>query len=105
MWVKKLNPHHKVILYATLLTGPAAMLAIEFGWFLTELGRQPWIVRGFLKVQDAATNANGLVFVTMLFAILYFVLLFSATYVLVRMFKNKAAYEDIERIARSRGEL
>ncbi|UNB47952.1 cytochrome ubiquinol oxidase subunit I [Staphylococcus coagulans] len=105
MWVKKLNPHHKVILCATLLTGPAAMLAIEFGWFLTELGRQPWIVRGFLKVQDAATDANGLVFVTMLFAILYFVLLFSATYVLVRMFKNKAAYEDVERIARSRGDF
>ena len=33
------------MLYAVLLTGPASMLAIEFGWFLTEMGRQPWIVR------------------------------------------------------------
>jgi cytochrome d ubiquinol oxidase subunit I len=25
------------------------MLAIEFGWFLTEVGRQPWIVRGYMR--------------------------------------------------------
>ncbi|HEC2189683.1 TPA: cytochrome ubiquinol oxidase subunit I [Staphylococcus delphini] len=103
LWIKKFNPHHKLLLYATLLGGPAAMLAIEFGWFLTELGRQPWIVRGFLKVQDAATDASGLVLVTILFAILYFVLLFSATYVLVRMFKNKPAYQHIE-ILNQRGD-
>ena len=36
------------MLYAVLLTGPASMLAIEFGWFLTEMGRQPWIVRGYI---------------------------------------------------------
>ena len=32
---------HKWMLYGILLTGPASMLAIEFGWFLTEMGRQP----------------------------------------------------------------
>ena len=27
------------------------MLAIEFGWlFLTEMGRQPWIVRGYMRI-------------------------------------------------------
>lgn len=31
---------HKWMLYGILLTGPASMLAIEFGWFLTEMGRQ-----------------------------------------------------------------
>ena len=41
------------MLYAVLLTGPAAMLAIEFGWFLTEVGRQPWIVRGYMRVSEA----------------------------------------------------
>ncbi|ARJ51524.1 cytochrome ubiquinol oxidase subunit I [Staphylococcus lutrae] len=104
LWIKKRNPQHQFLLYTILLTGPAAMLAIEFGWFLTELGRQPWIIRGFLKVQDAVTDANGLVFVTILFAILYFVLLFSATYVLLKMFKNKTAHEHIEHLNRNRGE-
>ncbi|MGT2610067.1 cytochrome ubiquinol oxidase subunit I [Staphylococcus aureus] len=39
---------HKWMLYGILLTGPASMLAIEFGWFLTEMGRQPWI--GFVVI-------------------------------------------------------
>ena len=43
------------------------MLAIEFGWFLTEMGRQPWIVRGYMRVAEAATQAGGITFVTILF--------------------------------------
>ena len=46
------------MLYAILLTGPASMLAIEFGWFLTEMGRQPWIIRGYMRVSEAATQGN-----------------------------------------------
>ena len=49
------------------------MLAIEFGWFLTEMGRQPWIVRGYMRSQ-AATQAGGITLVTILFGLLYFVL-------------------------------
>lgn len=104
MWIKKWNPNHKGLLYAILLTGPASMLAIEFGWFLTELGRQPWMVRGILKVQDAATTAGGLPFVTILFALLYFVLLFSASFVLIRMFKNRPIAKEIEKIEAERRE-
>lgn len=104
LFIKRIKSDHKWLLYATILTGPAAMLAIEFGWFLTELGRQPWIVRGILKVQDAATQASGLTFVTILFAILYFVLLFSATFVLLRMFKDQPAYKDIRALELKRGE-
>ncbi|SCS49818.1 cytochrome bd-type quinol oxidase subunit 1 [Staphylococcus caeli] len=94
----------KPMLYGALLTGPAAMLAIEFGWFLTEQGRQPWMVRGYLKVADAATQAGGLTLVTILFGLLYFVLLFTSAYVLIRMFKEKPAYKDVESIAKERGD-
>ena len=45
-WVKW-SQYSKPILYLSVLTGPLAMLAIEFGWFLAE---QPWILRGYLKV-------------------------------------------------------
>ena len=47
------------MLYAILLTGPASMLAIEFGWFLTEMGRQPWIIRGYMRVSEAATRRGN----------------------------------------------
>ena len=36
------------------------MLALWFGWIVTEVGRQPWIVYGFMRTKDAASNANGL---------------------------------------------
>lgn len=91
------------MLYGILLTGPASMLAIEFGWFLTEMGRQPWIVRGYMRVAEAATQAGGITFVTILFGILYIILMYTCAYVLIRMFKNKPAYEDVNRLAKKQG--
>ncbi|MBU7217785.1 cytochrome ubiquinol oxidase subunit I [Staphylococcus gallinarum] len=97
--------YSKAMLYGALLTGPAALLAIEFGWFLTEQGRQPWMVRGYLKVADAATQAGGLTLVTVLFALLYIVLIVTSAYVLIRMFKHKPAYKDVEKLKQERGDL
>ena len=85
-----------MMLYAILLTGPASMLAIEFGWFLTEMGRQPWIIRGYMRVSEAATQA-GETLVTTLFGLLYLLLLVTSAYVLIRMFKNQPAYKDVEK--------
>ena len=92
------------MLYGILLTGPASMLAIEFGWFLTEMGRQPWIVRGYLRVSQAATQAGGITLVTILFGLLYLVLLVTSAYVLLRMFKNKPAINDVDRVIKERGD-
>ncbi|MDG0821487.1 MAG: cytochrome ubiquinol oxidase subunit I [Staphylococcus equorum] len=96
--------YSKPILYGALLTGPAAMIAIEAGWFLTEQGRQPWLVRGYLKVADAATQAGGLTLVTILFGILYMILIVTTAYVLIRMFRNKPAYKDVEENTPERGD-
>lgn len=90
--------HSKIMLIAILLTGPAGILATEFGWHLTERGRQPWIVRGYLKVQEAATQAGGLTIVVTLFAILYLILIITTAYVLIRLYKNKPAYKEIEEL-------
>ncbi|MDU6183536.1 MAG: cytochrome ubiquinol oxidase subunit I, partial [Staphylococcus epidermidis] len=104
--VKKLRKYvtSSVMLYAILLTGPASMLAIEFGWFLTEMGRQPWIIRGYMRVSEAATQAGGITLVTTLFGLLYLLLLVTSAYVLIRMFKNQPAYKDVEKVIEERGE-
>ncbi|MGO1631481.1 MAG: cytochrome ubiquinol oxidase subunit I [Staphylococcus equorum] len=96
--------YSKPMLYGALLTGPAAMIAIEAGWFLTEQGRQPWLVRGYLKVADTATQAGGLTLVTILFGILYIILIVTTAYVLIRMFSNKPAYKDVEENTPERGD-
>ena len=49
-----------------------------FGWLLTELGRQPWIVQGLLKTADANSPAVGttwLVISLTVFVVLYVALL------------------------------
>ncbi len=39
---------------------PLPWLANFFGWITTEMGRQPWIVQGLLKVEDAVSpNTAG----------------------------------------------
>ena len=104
--IKKLRhlTTHKVVLYSILLTGPASMLAIEFGWFLTEMGRQPWIVRGYLRVSQAATQAGGITLVTILFGLLYLVLIVTSAYVLLRMSRNKPAINDVNQVLKERGD-
>ncbi len=96
--VKKLRKYvtSSVMLYAILLTGPASMLAIEFGWFLTEMGRQPWIIRGICAYQRRLPR-RGITLVTTLFGLLYLLLLVTSAYVLIRMFKNQPAYKDVEK--------
>jgi cytochrome d ubiquinol oxidase subunit I len=35
---------------------------MECGWIVTEVGRQPWIVDGLMRTEDAVTSADGLWF-------------------------------------------
>jgi cytochrome bd ubiquinol oxidase subunit I len=48
-------------LQAVAIAAPCGFLAIEFGWMVTELGRQPWIIFGVLKTADAVTPMPGLI--------------------------------------------
>jgi cytochrome bd ubiquinol oxidase subunit I len=50
---------------------PLGLVAIEAGWTVTEVGRQPWIVRGIMKTADAVTPMPGLVVPLVAFTILY----------------------------------
>jgi cytochrome d ubiquinol oxidase subunit I len=45
-------------LRAAVFAGPATFLAIEAGWIVTEVGRQPWIVYRVMRTADAVT-AHG----------------------------------------------
>ena len=39
--------------------GVAAVVTMEAGWVVSEVGRQPWIVYNLMKVEDAATGNTG----------------------------------------------
>jgi cytochrome d ubiquinol oxidase subunit I len=42
-------------LWATIALGPTGAIAMEAGWIVTEVGRQPWVVQGVLRTHEAAT--------------------------------------------------
>ena len=35
--------------------GPAGLIAILAGWFITEVGRQPWVIYGLMRTEDAVS--------------------------------------------------
>jgi cytochrome d ubiquinol oxidase subunit I len=59
------------LLWALVAAGPASVIAMEAGWFVTEFGRQPWIVYGILRTTDAATTAPALGPTFVIFFVIY----------------------------------
>ena len=49
------------LLRALALAAPMGFIAIEAGWTVTEVGRQPWIIHGVLRTADAVTPMPGLI--------------------------------------------
>lgn len=67
---------------------PLGYIAIEAGWTVTEVGRQPWIVQGIMKTSEALTPMPGLVYPMALFGGVYLFLSFVVAWLMVRQFKN-----------------
>ncbi len=63
-------------LYLQALTwgAPLGLIALEAGWVVTEVGRQPWTVRGLLRTADAVTPVQGLWAHFGIFSLLYILL-------------------------------
>lgn len=94
--IKRFNELNKPLLWLITAGGPLSMLAIEFGWIYAEVGRQPWILNGYMKVSEAATTGDGVGLTFILFALLYLVLGVLCVFVLIRMFKNTPAEAELE---------
>src|SRR6266550_2086427 len=63
--------HERWLLRAIALAAPMGFLAVEAGWMVTELGRQPWVIYGVLKTADAVTPMPGLIVPFLTFTLLY----------------------------------
>jgi cytochrome d ubiquinol oxidase subunit I len=58
-WRRRDIPSTPWFLRAVAVSGVAAVVALECGWIVTEVGRQPWIVYGVMRTEDAVTGASG----------------------------------------------
>ncbi len=58
-WRNRDFPQSRWFLRAVAVSGVLSILALECGWIVTEVGRQPWIVYNVMRTEDAVTQANG----------------------------------------------
>ncbi|KKC47783.1 cytochrome ubiquinol oxidase subunit I [Paenibacillus sp. VTT E-133280] len=94
--IKRWNAYNRWLLTGIVAGGPLSLLAIELGWFYAEVGRQPWIIRGYMKVSDAVTTNPNVGVTFWLFAALYALLGVICLFVLGRLFRNKPAEMELE---------
>ncbi|HYA98800.1 MAG TPA: cytochrome ubiquinol oxidase subunit I [Ktedonobacteraceae bacterium] len=71
---KRTVPTNRLLLLGIVLAGPLSFLAIELGWMVTELGRQPWVIYGYLRTKDAVTTAPWLNISFLIFTLIYVLL-------------------------------
>ncbi len=81
-WRRRRLPRSRLFLLAAVAAGPAAVVAMEAGWIVTEVGRQPWIVYEIMRTAEGATNASGIRFGFYALVVVYTLLTIAATYVL-----------------------
>jgi cytochrome bd ubiquinol oxidase subunit I len=58
-WRRRDLPRTAWFLRAVAISGIAAIVALEAGWIVTEVGRQPWVVNGVMRTSEAVTGASG----------------------------------------------
>jgi cytochrome d ubiquinol oxidase subunit I len=90
-WKQRGVPDGKWLLRALVAAGPLGFLAIETGWVVTELGRQPWIIYGVMRTKEAVTPMSKIAIPFLLFTLLYVFLSIVVFYLLRRQFMKTEA--------------
>ena len=85
-WKHRRVPDSKWFLRGIVAAGPLGFIAIEAGWAVTELGRQPWIIYNVMRTEDAVTPVPGIAVPFVVFTVIYLFLSFVVLYLLRREF-------------------
>ncbi|HVM39529.1 MAG TPA: cytochrome ubiquinol oxidase subunit I, partial [Acidimicrobiia bacterium] len=98
-WRRRSLPRSRAFLWGAVAAGPLAVLAMEAGWIVTEVGRQPWIVWEVMRVEEAVTQADGIRFGYFVLIGVYALLTVTTVLVLRRMWRTpqEAHAEGVER--------
>jgi cytochrome bd ubiquinol oxidase subunit I len=83
-WKRPLLLVHRGFLIAAAVATPFGFLALEAGWVVTEVGRQPWIIYGIMRTRDAVTPMPGLMYPFLVFSAVYLFLALVVSWLLLR---------------------
>ena len=96
-WIFKRDmPRSRWFLRIAACAGVLAIITMEAGWVVTEVGRQPWIVYEKMRVDEAATGNTGVWITFILVLVLYAALASTTIVVLRRMSRRYRGEEDLE---------
>jgi cytochrome bd ubiquinol oxidase subunit I len=88
-WLRRRRlPRSRWFYRAVMAAGPLAFVALISGWIVTEVGRQPWIVYGYMRTQQAVTSVDYLE-IGYAFLVVVYIGLAAAVYWLLRRLTRK----------------
>ena len=95
IWRKKKWKDKRWLLRLFVLATPMGFIAVEAGWTVTEVGRQPWIINGIMRTKDAVTPMPGIRYSFMLFTAIYISLALIVIFMLYRQIKMVSKLYDV----------
>ncbi len=97
LWLRWKRPaaiHTRSFLRLVALTTPLGFIAVEAGWVVTEVGRQPWIIYGIMRTEDAVTPMPGLVWSLVGTLVVYTLLALVVTLIMQRLIRATEGRAD-----------
>ncbi|MFC4874667.1 cytochrome ubiquinol oxidase subunit I [Negadavirga shengliensis] len=88
LWKKKAYLQSKWFLTLLVMMTPLGFVAVEAGWVVTEVGRQPWIIYEVMKTRDGLTPMRGIVYSFWVYAFVYLSLCAIVTVLLIRQVRQ-----------------
>lgn len=83
-------------LRAAVAAGILSVVALEAGWTTTEVGRQPWIVFGVMRVEDAVTQSGNIWISLVVIVVVYTAMAVGAASVLRGMARRWRESGDVD---------
>ncbi len=96
---------HRLFLKSLILAAPLGFFALESGWMVTELGRQPWIIYHIMRTSAAVTSMPHLVIPFFTISCLYLVLGMVVLWLMARHIVSTPTQQEIEAHAATSGPL
>ncbi|MBZ4190486.1 cytochrome ubiquinol oxidase subunit I [Niabella beijingensis] len=95
LWRKRKWLERRWLLKLFTAAIPLGFIAVEAGWTVTEVGRQPWIIYGIMRTRDAVTPMPGIVYSFYIFTAVYFSLSIIVILLLYRQVKMVGKLYDV----------
>ena len=95
LWKKKKWLQSDWLLKLFVAATPLGFIAVEAGWTVTEVCRQPWIIYNVMRTADAVTPMPGIGYSFYMFTLMYFSLAAIVIFMLYRQIKMVPRLYDL----------